>query len=160
MKYAQLSVLDCNLKARLKVQVKQQRQKRCWKVGIQNMMLKGGARSGSVSRTTENKVLLLYYFLLRALLLLLRRNKPKEIQWFELCPSSLLKQNSCLINTILGWVIGSLWNLQESPYFSSQTWCSIDNESVGLQLQHLPTTLVLLCSWTVILLLISCDCYF
>lgn len=145
MKYTQLSVLGCNLKAGLKVQFKQQRQKRCWKLRIKNMMLKGGAISGSVSRTTENKVLLLYYFLLRALLLL-GRNNPKEIQWFELCTSSLLKQNSCFINVILGWVTGSLWNLQESPYFSSQTWCSIDSESVGLQCQQLCTTLLLLFS--------------
>lgn len=43
------------------------------------MMLKGRAIGGSVSRTTENKVVLLYYFLLRALLLL-GRSKPEEIQ--------------------------------------------------------------------------------
>lgn len=130
MKYTQLSVLGCNLKAGLKVQFKQQRQKRCWKLRIKNIMLKGGAISGSVSRTTENKVLLLYYFLLRALLLL-GRNNPKEIQWFELCTSSLLKQNSCFINMILGWVIGSLWNLQESPISSPRPGAALTMSQMG-----------------------------
>jgi len=46
------------------------------------VMLKGEARSGSVSRrTTENKVLLLYYYFWLRALLLLGRNNPKEIKY-------------------------------------------------------------------------------
>lgn len=108
------------------------------------MMLKGRTISGSVSRTTEHELLLLYYFLLRAPLLL-GRNNPKEIELFELYTSSLLKQNSCLINKILVWVICSLWNLQESPISAPQTWCSNHSESVGYSFSSF-VLVVLLCS--------------